>query len=1269
MSKIIFRVPLTQEEQSKYVSQFESLDTDDLGIVTGESLKPFFSKSGLSSHHLLQVWALADTEKQGFLNQAQFSAAMRMIAHLQSNPQLSITSELYQTPAPRIAVLGSSVTPPIVGMATGNTPSIPTVSAHDFVKFNQLFDRSSEDGRIISGTKAKEVFLKAKLPNVVLGSIWTLCDRNNTGSLDRAEFTLAMHLIQLALAKHPAVATLPANLPQYLWNSVSHGGSVSHSADTKNLSASPSGATPVTSVVIPSNSFTNASTDWVLTPEKKQQFDNIFDSLDKNRTGALGADVLVPFFLTSKLSQDTLATVWDLADIHNNPVFTKTEFAIAMFLIQKKNAGVDLPDVVSDQLLISPALGLYPGSIQQHSTQQNVHPTVPSRDTKPYFDQVPPPAANTSSLDELMGLNSSFTPPPGHHHVKSISNNNTGNSANISPRHSSINLPQRSSAIGGYNVSPTIHHSNLMEQNTQNINPQSVVESRNAPLNSPLNMSAQQQLQKPAFTSNLPTVPDFSSVSLPQQRSVTSTDLYADAEASGQLSEATTDLANLSTQVTSLTSQATRLNNKKVVAQQELNRITELKASIESKLASLRASYEQETKQTEEVEQLLLQSRKDTDSLTQQLSVSEENYHSVQSQLTSLQQQLQEYEQNNSQLKEQIGNYNSLTASLQKELAEKQQQVKQQKSMVDVNTKQAELSEITANNLKAEIEGLDEQLVVFLNKRKELDEYQTNIEKQHSSLESKHQKYVARSQELEAKYLESCHREKEVQERTKQIVEQERIYHQQVSRLQELFKDLNKQRESFELAEQDLQQRRMEYTQQVQELSDKQMKFAMGELPQDSCKISNNSENVDPVSKFVEETVTNSKLNVAGAVGAAVGLSSSRVASSLPQDEEGKQDSVFDKDFPTSPSQTEVEEEEQPATAETAAQAMDEGDMNVYRMPRTESVTSSTANNAPQSLRDEVVSDTQEPSAEDETEQATLTKHINASSDEENDDATRETVKPTPGGWDDLGLQGDDKLTQQSHSAKHSSVIPVDNALPAVSSAKQQTPLTTSKDEHVSQMTNPVWSRTVTSDTSVASETANKVSATHEEAFYEATGSTSLNKNKNSIPFSDDAFADLEQASPEDDFGNGLNGMNSIEEFETIENGDLDDELQETGFTGTSTIGTVGASYGPPPTHITSGQATSPVGNDEWEELFSGFGNSTPGLKNPTPQTTVGLGSSNMESPTLKSPVNRAIATTPKSIAIEELSNMGFSEEEAVKALEKCKWDLEAATNFLLDNA
>ncbi|AGO10602.1 AaceriABR149Wp [[Ashbya] aceris (nom. inval.)] len=1231
MSKIVFRVPLLADEQASFGAQFRELDSDELGIVTGEILKEFFSKSGLSSQQLSRVWALVDTEKQGFLNLTQFSAALRAIGHLQATPHAAITPELYQTPAPRLATL--------TGALAG---AIPVVSAHDAGKYGQLFDRSA-DGRVISGARAKDVFLKAKLPHVVLGSIWTLCDRNNSGSLDRAEFIMAMHLIQLSLSKHPSVATFPPVLPVYLWNSIA--AVTPLSSDSTGVSAS-SASRPVSLARIPSSSFTNASSDWVMTPDKKQQFDSLFDSLDKNRAGALGADILVPFFLTSKLSQDTLATVWDLADIHNSPVFTKTEFAIAMFLIQKKNAGVELPDVVPEQLLASPALGLYHPAGQPRSPQSTSHggppaapsqtylQPVPSRDTKPHFEQLQQQQTTSSSLTELLGLNSSFNAPPSHI-VQSASNANTVSSINASPRQSTSNRSQPANIVNrGINSAEN--------------------SSRSIPALSPQGTPQNQSMRPPSYISTLPTVPDFTSLQVPEQRAPAK-DIYMDSETSGQLSQATTDLANLSNQVSSLTTQVTKTTERKEHAQQELSRINELKASLEAKLTSLHASYQQETQQMEQVEQLLTKSRAETETLTQQLQTTESNYHSIQSELANLQLELQECEKTNTQLKEKISNYNNVIISLQQDLAGKQQQVKQQRALVDVNTQQAELNVATVAGLEEEIKGLDDRLAKLIEKRKELDDYQTNIERQHKDLEEKHLQFVSRSQELENKYLEFSQREKDLQERTKQIVEQEHVYNQQVSRLQQLFKDLNIQRAAFEKAEQDLQECRMEYTQQVQKLSDKQLKLAMRELPEDRSKNASPSENEDAVAKYVEETVTNSKLNVGGP---ATALDTARVATVLPQDEEGKQDSVFDKDFPTSPSQTELEEEEHPATAETAAQALDESDMNIYRIPRTESVTSSTANNAPQSLRDEAVSDTQGPVADEENERATITKRATANSDDEEQNSTQAASRSLPGEWGDLNYSGN---VAEKNNNKLRESISVENS-PTPASVDKMTLSVDSTDD--SGMEAEKYHSTSDIPTTVLPQRVMSPLVPARNVVVKAVDSIS----GHTFSF-DEEFADLEQASPEDE-GTSSKRVSSIEGFETIEHADLEDELHETGFTGAGTAEMLTPSnYSAQTGHPISAQvASSPVGNDEWDEIFSGFGNSSPGLKQPTAQTTMG-GSSHANTPQLKSPLNRKIATTPKSLAVEELGSMGFTEQEARKALEKCKWNLEAATNMLLDGS
>jgi hypothetical protein len=58
----------------------------------------------------------------------------------------------------------------------------------------------------------REVMMKSKLPNSVLGKIWRLADTDEDGLLDGDEFALAMYLIDLRLDGHD----LPMNLPEHL---------------------------------------------------------------------------------------------------------------------------------------------------------------------------------------------------------------------------------------------------------------------------------------------------------------------------------------------------------------------------------------------------------------------------------------------------------------------------------------------------------------------------------------------------------------------------------------------------------------------------------------------------------------------------------------------------------------------------------------------------------------------------------------------------------------------------------------------------------------------------------------------------------------------------------------------------------------------------------------------------------------------------------------------------------------------------------------------
>lgn len=1381
MASITFRTPLSSQEQAFYNQKFHQLDTEDLGVVTGEAVRPLFASSGLPGQLLSQVWATVDIDNKGFLNLNEFSAALRMIAQLQNAPNQPISAALYESTPTQLASFSINQNPAPMqsGSATGNTNNtdIPALSSNDIAKFSQLFDRTAKGAQTVAGDKAKDIFLKARLPNQTLGEIWALCDRDASGVLDKSEFIMAMYLIQLCMSHHPSMNTPPAVLPTQLWDSIRLEPVVVNQPNrTTPLSANSTGVSSLTrhSTIsrLSTGAFSNAASDWSLSFEKKQQFDAIFDSLDKQHAGSLSSAVLVPFFLSSRLNQETLATIWDLADIHNNAEFTKLEFAIAMFLIQKKNAGVELPDVIPNELLQSPALGLYPPNPlpQQQSAPQIAIPSraskpslqdmphqvsAPAVNTQPTVPQVLPQNSNNGSLNDLLALNPSFSS-PSPTKAQTVVQNNTNNSFSYDNNNGQATLQQQqpqqppplthsSSGLKKFTPTSNFGQSIIKEEpeEQEQLRESSDTFSAQPP---PVPKHASSPVKRTASTT-LPQVPNFSAFSMPAGAATSAAtgaavgaavgaaalgasafsrssnnafknqDLFADGEASAQLSNATTEMANLSNQVNSLSKQASITNDKKSRATQELKRVTEMKNSIQIKLNNLRSTHDQNVKQTEQLEAQVLQVNKENETLAQQLAVSEANYHAAESKLNELTTDLQESQTKNAELKEQITNLNSMTASLQSQLNEKQQQVKQERSMVDVNSKQLELNQVTVANLQKEIDGLGEKISVYLTKQKELNDYQKTVEEQHAQLQAKYQ-------DLSNKDTDLTDREKQLEERNRQIEEQENLYHQHVSKLQEMFDDLSQRKASFEKADQELKERNIEYANNVRELSERQMNLAMGQLPEDAkdiiAKSASNTDTTtkeatsrgnvheDTVSKFVETTVENSNLNV------------NRVKDDEEKTERTESD-VFDRDVPTLGSQSDSEnantnngtqsgnETANPNLTETLSDRFD-GDLNEYGIPRSQSLTSSVANNAPQSVRDDVElpetleeRDTINNTAnrdntgnlshipgEWEATPATASTDVlsNETTEVIEDGSTTKRANSNEDGESVSSIQESPKISAQPKAKT------INEEFPPIQELHIDESDSSSSDDDEFEDTREIPSATVkTLQTPYnAQPTSSLETHTEQVIKYPAPGTSPSHNEGNSKKAStnsilpvkdefDDEFAGLEQAAVEEDNGadsesefENVANAGSMEQFETIDHKDLDDELQMNAFTGTLTSP---SNPNIPKAQVQQQSTSDPaqVSNDEWDEIFAGFGNSkaeptkvaTPSI----PQQPIPLKNDPIVDASLsKGPiVNRGVATTPKSLAVEELSGMGFTEEEAHNALEKCNWDLEAATNFLLDSA
>ncbi|KAM4092333.1 hypothetical protein ACB094_06G030900 [Castanea mollissima] len=83
----IASIPITtcsKEHQQIYQEWFNYADADTDGRITGNDATKFFAMSNLSRQDLKQVWAIADSKRQGYLGFKEFIAAMQLASLAQA---------------------------------------------------------------------------------------------------------------------------------------------------------------------------------------------------------------------------------------------------------------------------------------------------------------------------------------------------------------------------------------------------------------------------------------------------------------------------------------------------------------------------------------------------------------------------------------------------------------------------------------------------------------------------------------------------------------------------------------------------------------------------------------------------------------------------------------------------------------------------------------------------------------------------------------------------------------------------------------------------------------------------------------------------------------------------------------------------------------------------------------------------------------------------------------------------------------------------------
>lgn len=435
----------------------------------------------------------------------------------------------------------------------------------------------------------------------------------------------------------------------------------------------------------PSYTLPRASTppsegDWVVTPRDKDDFDRIFSRLDTFNRGFITGDQAFAFFSISRLPEDLLAQIWDLADINREGFLNKDEFAVAMFLTRQQCNDKDRRDPLPQSLPPK----FVPPSMRRLQA-------VPAQPSFSDFESPSNVVASKPASEDLFGLNDAFTKPP------SQITQSTGDSAlygsspparKVSPQLTPLPQPQK----------PFVPIS-----------------------------SYGQTLMTPHSTGPSSSAGVFDNRKTSQKSPFGTADLLGDNDpaVSKKLTQDTMELANLSNQVSTLTSHMQEVKSKSALTEEGLSKAQAQKRDFEVRLSQLRSAYEQEVLAVKALDERLASSRIEIKQLEDEFSLVDGTYQDVQNQHRQLIGALEADQQENIRLKELIRRTNNELNELKPQLEKTRSELRHQKGLVTINKKQLSINESEREKLRSDLEASSKELE---DSRREAEESSRDLE-------------------------------------------------------------------------------------------------------------------------------------------------------------------------------------------------------------------------------------------------------------------------------------------------------------------------------------------------------------------------------------------------------------------------------------------------------------------------------------------------------------------------------------------------------------
>lgn len=672
------QVALTPEEQRRIMPLFKQYDLDSSSIVLGDKIRPLLEKSGLSPQTLGQIWQIVDEENRGFLEFSSFAKCLRLIAHAQNGQPISprlanvpsampnFNNPVLTSPMTTGSRLTSPKLPhqPMASLGTGASimsgngeTSIPPLTSENKKRFGLLYDKSvTPPAAFIDGEVARDIFIKGKLPPEVLGQIWALVDVEHRGELTKNEFVLAMHLIQCLMDR--SMPNLPSQLPAvwqpWLGTQRAPSALVANASGQQQPSLQPmavngTGSTPVSpqAGLAALNIANNNLAKYGISKEDKTRYDSIFDDLDPKKTGIIGPSEAVPVLMRSKLPEDVLAMIWDLADTKKRGQLDKDDFALAMHYLRRKMNGKSLPTSAEAQAkqaaIVSP-----------NATGASAAPVPPPVQARSQI-----PQSTSSSLSDLVSLDQAvFKPLEPAKQPTSPTSPAENTRAKIEPTLTEKRFVP-TSAFG----------QQLMQNSTGRQRTESVPTGTLPSIPEPVNKSV--AAAAPAPANAVGAVSSATNTAAAVATGAVATAVGAvgavgAASAFGSLgsNQPQVDLSQHNREIATLQGKVTESKTEMTQMSNDLAAVLKQKSELEAQVSELRKTYDSNTKEVHDTQQAVKQARADIAELEKDLALRTSGLDAIKQQFASEQTELTNLQNRDSEIIDQCANIQSETDQL-----------------------------------------------------------------------------------------------------------------------------------------------------------------------------------------------------------------------------------------------------------------------------------------------------------------------------------------------------------------------------------------------------------------------------------------------------------------------------------------------------------------------------------------------------------------------------------------------------------------------------